>query len=274
MRSDPNPPPKDVLFLQVRDLPYFRALVRAVESRFYQDYVLPSPVYDIGCGDGQFASVTFDHLIDAGLDPWHEPIHEARRHGAYRTLVEASGACAPFPDAHFASGFSNSVLEHIPDVEAVLVETARILRPGAPFLFCVPNGNFTRDLSVARLLERLGLRSLADSYRRFFNRISRHVHCDDSEVWTQRLAAAGFTVEAFWHYFSPSALAVLEWGHLLGLPSLIMKKLFGRWILVPSRSNLWLTLSLVRPYYNEPVPQEHGAYTFYVTRRSSQHVPH
>src|SRR5512135_1911437 len=108
--SDRDHPARDFLFLQVRDLPYFRALVRAVESRFYQDYVLPSPVYDVGCGDGQFASVTFDQQIDVGLDPWHAPIHEARRYGSYRLLVEAAGARAPFPDAHFASGFSNSVL--------------------------------------------------------------------------------------------------------------------------------------------------------------------
>ncbi len=264
---------KDYLFLHVRELPYFRALLRAVESRFYQDYLLPSPVYDVGCGDGHFASVTFEQKIDAGLDPWHGPIQEARRFGAYRTLVEADGSRAPFPDGHFSSGLSNSVLEHIPDVETVLAETARVLKPGAPFLFCVPNRNFTLNLSVARFLDRIGLQGLAGLYRSFFNRISRHAHCDDPETWTRRLQAAGFTVEAHWNYFSPSALSALEWGHYLGLPSLIMKKLFGRWIVVPSHSNLWLTLALLRPYYNEPVPQENGAYTFYVTRRATWAIP-
>ncbi len=265
----PNAPTKDFLFLQVRELPYFRALVRAVESRFYQDYSLPSPVYDVGCGDGHFASVTFDQKIDVGLDPWHGPIHEARRFTAYRTLVEADGSRAPFPKAHFASAFSNSVLEHIPDVQAVLAETARVLKPGAPFLFCVPNQDFTRNLSVARFLDRIGLAGFAQLYRDLFNRISRHVHCDEPEAWKRRLEAAGFTLEACWSYFSPSALAVLEWGHYLGLPSLIAKQLLGRWILAPSYSNLWLTLVLLRRYYNEPVPQEHGAYTFYVARRAT-----
>jgi len=266
--SSGNSSAKDFLFLHVRALPYFRALLRAVESRFYQDFRLPAPVYDVGCGDGQFASVTFEQKIDAGLDPWHAPIHEARRFGAYRPLVEADGARAPFPDGHFSSGLSNSVLEHIPDVEAVLAETARVLKPGAPFLFCVPNRNFTLNLSVARLLDRIGLKAIARLYRAFFNRISRHAHCDDPETWTRRLQSAGFTVEDYWPYFSPSALAALEWGHYLGLPSLIMKKLFGRWILFPSHSNLSLTLALLRPYYNEPVPQQQGAYTFYITRRA------
>jgi len=261
---------RDFLFPHLRDLPYFRGLLRAVESKFYQDRPLAAPVYDLGCGDGHFASLTFEHQIDVGLDPWHGPIHEARRQGAYRGLVEADAARAPFPNEHFASGFSNSVLEHIPHIQEVLNETGRILKPGASFLFCVPNENFRRFLSIARFLDSLGLKAVGDAYRSFFNRISRHLHCDPPEVWERRLKNAGFEIDAYWHYFSPSALAALEWGHYFGLPAAICKVLFGRWILAPWRFNLWLTLALVRRYYNEPVPQEWGAYTFYVTRRGAQ----
>src|SRR5512138_554448 len=262
-----NAPSRDFLFLHVRDLPYFRGLLRAVESRFYQGLPLPSPVYDLGCGDGVFASLTFSRKIDVGLDPWHGPIHEAAKHGAYTSLVEADAAHAPFPSGYFASGLSNSVLEHIPQIDEVLVETARLLKPGSPFVFCVPSQNFLPSLSIARFLDSIGLKSLARLYRSFFNRISRHHHCDDPEVWRQRLATAGFRLEKYWHYFSPSALAALEWGHYLGLPSLILHFLSRRWILVPTRWNLALTLGLLRPYYNEPVPQEQGAYTFYIARR-------
>ena len=260
-------PAKDFLFLHVRELPYFRGLLRAVESCFYQDLELPAPVYDLGCGDGLFAALTFEQKLDVGLDPWHAPIHEAAQHGAYRALVEADAAGAPFPSGHFASAISNSVLEHIPHIDDVLRETARLLKPGALFIFCVPNQNFLPSLSVARFLERLGLKSLAGAYRRYFNRISRHHHCDDPQTWRLRLEAAGFRIEKYWDYFSPSALAVLEWGHALGLPSWISRVLFGRWILVPARWNLAVTLRLLRPYYNETVPQEKGAYTFYVARR-------
>jgi SAM-dependent methyltransferase len=263
----PNPPAKDFLFLHVRDLPYFRALLRAVESSFYQDLPLPAPVYDVGCGDGHFASVTFDAPIAVGLDPWHGPIHEAQGYGAYRGLVEADAARSPFPGGYFGSAISNSVLEHIPHVDEVLEETARVLQPGAPFIFCVPNHQFLPSLSLGRLLDKLGLGAVARSYRSFFNRISRHQHCDDVDMWKKRLETNGFRLERHWHYFSPRALAALEWGHYLGLPSLVSKKLFGRWILVRARWNLALILHLLRPYYNEPVPQEAGAYTFYVARR-------
>ncbi len=261
-------PAKDFLFLHIRELPYFRALLRAVESRFYQEHALSAPVYDVGCGDGHFASLTFEQQIDVGLDPWHGPIHEAKTRRAYRLLVEADAAQAPFADGYFASAFSNSVMEHIPHVQSVLNETARVLKPGALFLFCVPNHNFTRNLSIARSLDGLGLRRLAAAYRKAFNRISRHIHCDDPTTWEERLAAAGFEIAAHWNYFSSSALAALEWGHYFGVPSAISRKLFGRWILAPWRFNLWLTMALVRRYYNQPVPDDLGAYTFYITRRA------
>ena len=68
--SHSTPHAKDFLFLHTRDLPYFRGLLRAVESRFYQDIELPAPILDVGCGDGNFAALTFDHKIEVGLDPW------------------------------------------------------------------------------------------------------------------------------------------------------------------------------------------------------------
>ena len=34
-------------------------------------------------------------------------------------------------------------------------EMARVLKPGAPFYFCVPNANFTDNLSVARFFDKL-----------------------------------------------------------------------------------------------------------------------
>ncbi len=259
---------RDFLYLHVRDLPFFRGLLRAVESSYYQELDLPAPLLDVGCGDGHFAQLTFDRPLDVGLDPWHGPIHEARTRGVYRLLTEADGGHMPYPDAYFASAISNSVLEHIPHVEAVLAETARVLRPGAPFVFCVPNHQFEANLSLARALDALGLKSLARAYRAFFQRISRHHHCDDPAVWTARLEAAGFTVERWWHYFPPASLAVLEWGHYFGLPSLVWKKLTGRWNLTAARWNFAPLLAFLRPFA-DPRPVEDGAYTFYIARRKA-----
>ncbi|HOU15468.1 MAG TPA: methyltransferase domain-containing protein [Anaerolineae bacterium] len=259
--------PRDTFRQQLQELPAFRALLRAVEADFYADLPLPAPVLDLGCGDGHFASVAFSHQLDVGLDPWWGPLCEARARDVYRILTHADGARMPFPDAHFAAVVSNSVLEHIPDVEPVVHEVARVLQPDGIFYFCVPGPHFRQFLSVARALDALRLRGLAEAYRRLFDRISRHRYYNTPQEWTDRLARAGLTVERWWSYFSPAALAALEWGHPLGLPTLLAKKLTGRWLLVPTRWNLAPTAALLWRYYKEPLPDQ-GAYLFFICRKS------
>ena len=261
---------KDHLWNQVSSLPYFRGLLRAVEGRFYENITLPAPTLDLGCGDGHFASLVFDRKLDVGLDPWEAPLKEAEGRGVYQEVVRANGDQIPYPDAYFASAVSNSVLEHIPDLTPVLKDLARVLKPGAVFVFCVPNHNFLGALTISGFFDKLGLRALGNAYRSFFNRIARHHHCDNPEVWQARLDRAGFEMVDWWHYFSPRALKVLEWGHYFGLPALIWKKLFGKWILLPQRWNLFFTMLITRPAYHEPSIQPDGTCTFYIAKRKNQ----
>jgi SAM-dependent methyltransferase len=248
-------------------MPYFRGLLRAVEARFYEAIELPKPTLDVGCGDGHFASVAFSRKLEVGTDPWWDPLVEAEQRDAYQLIIQTDGAAQPFPDGYFSSAVSNSVLEHIPHLDEVLIETARVLRPGAPFIFCVPNHNFLNYLSISNVFEKVGLHSAANAYQNFFNWISRHYHCDDPETWENRLEKSGFCLKDWWHYFSQNALHTLEWGHYFGLPSLICKKLLDRWILVPKPWNLALTRRLVEPHYGEPLAQENGAYTFFIAQK-------
>ncbi len=256
---------KDYLWLNLRDLPYFRAMLRAVEAQFYQRYELPSPTLDLGCGDGHFASITFDRKLDVGLDPWSGPVHQAAHYGGYLSLVQADGRKMPFPGGHFSSALSNSVLEHIPAIQNVLVDLRRVLKPGALFLFCVPNPRYLTELSVPRFLNRLGLRGLGRRYTTWFERMSRVEHAVWPEVWQAWLEQAGFQLEEWWHYFSPQAMRTLEWGHYFGSPTLLPHALFKRWIIAPWKWNLSLTERLVRRYsVAQADPQ--GTFTFYVTR--------
>ena len=249
---------KDFLFLHLRDLPYFRAFLRAIESGYYQDLPLPAPVYDVGCGDGHFASLTFDRKLDVGLDPWRFSMREAKKYNAYSSLVEADGAFSPFPSDHFSSAVSNSVLEHIPHIDEVLKETARVLKPDAPFYFCVPNPRYFSALSLTKLFGR--------PYENWFRRISRVHHADDPEVWQKRLEQAGFTLERWWHYFSPSAMRVLEWGHYFGIPSVVARALTGKWIISRTKWNLSITEKFVKRY-SSPAPIPDGTFTFYIARK-------
>ncbi len=250
------------LWPMLRSLPYFRAVLRAVEAYYYQDLELPSPILDVGCGDGHFASVAFPRKIDVGLDPAHHSLQEAKTWGAYRDLVQAEGGRAPFPDAYFASALSNSVLEHIPNVGAVLKETSRLLKPGAPFVFCVPNPTYFEALGVPRWLP-----FLRGPYTAWFRRISRVQHADGVEVWREHLHKAGLKLERSWNYFPPAAMRALDWGHYLGAPTLLPHLLTGRWLFSSARWNLAPTARLVGKHA-DPTPAEQGAFTFYICRKA------
>jgi len=258
---------KDYLWLNLKELPYFRALLRAVEARYYKTIDLPSPTLDLGCGDGQFASVAFERKLDVGVDPWWGPLKEAKGRDSYQDVALSNGAFLPFPNKHFASAVSNSVLEHILPVDAVLHEISRVLKPGSPFVFCVPNHRFLNTLFVGKMLNKIGLKPIGNAYRSFFNRISRHYHCDPQEIWEERLTKAGFHINSWWDYFSPAALTTLELGHYLGLPSLVSRLIFHRWIIAPTHANLFLTDRLIRKHYEGISENEKGVYTFYIAEK-------
>lgn len=264
--NQPYLPQDDPLWRQLKSVPAFRGLLRAVEARFYGLLELPGPILDVGCGDGHFAQMTFDHKLDVGIDPWWGPLQKAQRSGQYAQVLQGMGDRLPFPDHTFGSAISNSVLEHIPNVQPVLDEIGRVLKPSARLVITMPSHNFTQNLGGAAFFTALGLPGMADRYRQLFNIISRHAHTDAAEVWAARLAQAGFAVERWQTYFSTEALRALEWGHVQGLPAAIVHALTGHWIVAPWESSLRRTEQWLRPFYNEEAP-ENGAYLLFIARK-------
>ncbi len=259
---------KDYLVEQLKDMAPHRAILRAVECKFMGRVPLTPPVLDIGCGDGHFASIAYDRLpIDVGVDVMERDLPEAaQRPGIYRKVMFASATTLPFEDASFNTVISNCVLEHIPDNGAVLREIARVLRPGGTFATTLPSEHFPAFLLGSTLFRKLGLGSLGQAYGRFFNRISYHYHVYPPEEWRRRLAAVGLMAEEQTYYFSAAAHRRFDLSHYLGVPSLISKRLLGRWMLFDWQRKLferWL-----RPYYEEPLP-ETGAYQFVRCRRAT-----
>jgi SAM-dependent methyltransferase/4-amino-4-deoxy-L-arabinose transferase-like glycosyltransferase len=261
----------DLLWQHLKSVPAFRALLRAVEARFYhylrQTGEIQEPVLDLGCGDGHFAGLAFTQPLTAGIDPWWGPLNKAQRAGAHQLVSQAMGDKMPFPDGHFATVISNSVLEHIPDIQPVLQEANRVLRPGGKLIITMPSHHFTEYLGGAAALQGVGL---GDAYRRFFNQISRHERTDSAEQWAERLAQAGFVVDRWQYYFSKAALRALEWGHVQGLPSAVLHFLTGHWIIAPWNSNLRRTEQWLRPFYEEEA-QPAGAYVLFVAHKQADH---
>ncbi len=257
---------RDYLVEQLKEIPAFRALIRGVEARMIAGLDLPRPILDLGCGDGSFAAAAFCQPLDAGIDPSAFALEEARRRGMHRELKLGEGATLPFPDGAFATVLSNSVLEHIPEIEPTLSEVHRVLRPGGTFVFTTPSEHFAEFLFFADLFRALDLKGLSKRYENYFNRISWHYRTDAQSTWTARLERLGFRVCRSHAYFSRGASHVFDLAHYYSAPTLVYRRLFRRWIIAPWRANFVLIEPLLRRYYDEP-PVSEGAYLFFLCER-------
>lgn len=210
--------------------PLFMAIVRGVECAILREAEpLSERVLDLGCGDGLFASLACVRQPSVGLDPCFSAILEAKARGAHRTLVCGSATELPFRDGTFATVVCNSVLEHIPDLDAALTECHRAMKPGGRLLITSPSERFGEMLLGARLLAGLGLRRAGEEYARWFNAHSLHYHTLALGEWRRRLKTAGFRVREEWHYLDGAAHATFDLMHYLSGWRWIHRKLTGRW---------------------------------------------
>lgn len=258
---------RDYLREHLREVPAFRALVRSVECRlFEQAGVLAAPVLDVGCGDGHFASLAFDRPLYAGIDPDANLVREAEARGAHEHLVVAGATAIPFADDFFNTVVANCVIEHIPDLDATLHEVFRVLRPGGRFLFGVPGHRFGDMLLVPTLLRRFKLARLARAYADWFNNHSLHFHTYDPPTWFKHLDRHGFRVEHWEYYLTPAAHRAFDLAHYLGVPRLIARKFTGKWVAFPNPLSARLAERWLRPHY-ERLPTHEGPYIFFHARK-------
>lgn len=110
---------------------------------------------DLGCGDGILTDILFQRIGRkprlVGIDPDPLETDAAKKYDFYERIHTVGGAGIPEPDATFDYAISNSVLEHIPDLEPVIKEVGRVLKPGGKFFYTVPCPTFHDNLSGALL---------------------------------------------------------------------------------------------------------------------------
>jgi len=262
------------------------ALWRAVELRTATKEMYRHPLLDLGCGDGLVAQALFGPAqVDVGLDPWAAQVRQAARSGVYRRVQQADGHRLPYPDGAFATVFSNSVLEHIPDVAPVVREVGRVLtppdpgrgEPGGRFIFTVPSDAFRRLLHFYQARRAMGDEEGAERYAAEMDQWLVHHHYHTPQEWADLLAEGGMVLEKA-RYYIPEPVEHLWdrmnrrfglgrrslWGLLASprLRGLGHQRLLARWV-VHRFSRAW------RPYYEMDVPPgEVGGGLLVVGRRA------
>ncbi len=208
------------------------SLWRCFECERFSREELAHPVLDLGCGDGFFAQTVFGHL-EAGIDLDKGEVERAQKRGVYDQALSVSATQMPFPDASFNTVISNCVIEHIPDVEGVLSEVRRVLKPGGRFLTTVPSEYWDKDSFYQKIFNAVGFNQGAQWYNRTLNKVSKHFHVDDLATWKTRIQKAGLVLESSEYLVPIPVFHSFERWFLPAIPSKISKALFKRWVLLP-----------------------------------------
>lgn len=252
--------PRPYVEAYLRSRPLFFTLIRPQEAALFQGVKdsLQHPILDLGCGDGFFAELTFGrNSIDVGLDLPVSRIDEAVATHVYQAVRTYDGTHIPFDDGYFGSVISNCVLEHVENLQRVVSEVARVMRPG---------GLFVTSVMADRWEEyQLGARVLGDRYRRFMRARQEHRNLLSRAEWDGAFRQAGFEVERATGYLSPRTALYLDAMHYLSVPALVSRAATGQWVVAPE---LWARLApAITRLIDLPVEASRSAAIFYVLRR-------
>lgn len=178
---------------------------RAIELDRLLERGLPAGFgIDVGCGDGRLASVLRAHGAGwrlVGVDPDPVEAKLAQQSGEYERVHACSAESIPEADGSFDFAFSNSVLEHIPELAPVLAETARVLRPGGALVATVPYQGLHGCLGGPGMLAPALGRDRELYLRRLDQRVA-HVNLWSEDRWRAELERAGFERVAATPYLS------------------------------------------------------------------------
>ena len=141
---------------------WVRTLGKMVPARLaYFDRLIDwtgKDVLDLGCAGGFMAEALAKRgATVTGIDPAEQAIAAARTHAADEGLNirydVGMGETLPYSESTFDAVVCVDVLEHVEDLDRVIQECARVLRPGGLFLFDTINRNLLARLIVIKAAE-------------------------------------------------------------------------------------------------------------------------
>jgi ubiquinone/menaquinone biosynthesis C-methylase UbiE len=144
-------------------------------------------VLDLGCGDGRLTPELRGGRV-VGADVSRVALDRARTRLGDRDieLVELTpGAVMPFGDGTFELILAAEVIEHVVDVQTLLAEARRVLRPGGEIAVTTPAHG-----------RRTGLRMLTRGFSSEFDPLSPHVRFFSRDSLRAILEEAGLDVQS------------------------------------------------------------------------------
>ncbi len=112
---------------------------RVCELTLLRNVNMNEPILDLGCGDGFIASMLKVKRISAGVDINDAALLVAKGRDYYESFTKGDACQLPFPDESFNTVLSNCAMEHMQNIELVLKEISRVLRPHGKLIMTVPS---------------------------------------------------------------------------------------------------------------------------------------
>lgn len=172
-----------------------QAFWRYFEVKALQQVRFERPILEIGCGDGQLSAMLFDE-IDQAIDLNPRSVEKCRRLAGqlYREVRCQDARQLEYTQGGYATVFANCVMEHIPDIPAVLAGCYRSLRSGGRLVITVPLAEMNHHLLVPwKWYARMRQRQLA------------HLNLFTQKQWEDALRTTGFSTVEFRPYLSGEA---------------------------------------------------------------------
>lgn len=169
---------------------------RAWEYAAYQKYQLSGRILDLGCGDGRYFQLIWPQAEEVvGVELDEEVAQLAKQNGVYRKVHITAAHQIPEPDNSFEHVFANCSLEHMDQLDIVLGEIFRCLKPGGTLLCSVVTDRFLDWCYLPKLVEITGSLDTALTLRQEFIDYHHLVNPLTTEEWLSRFTEAGFTME-------------------------------------------------------------------------------
>lgn len=180
----------------------WRAIEVAAAQEAVREFSLQGPILDLGCAEGKIGGILFKDKRVFGLDNCWELLSKNKGIDTYRALVLADACKMPFKRGALGCVFSNSVIEHIPDLGALLEGVKDVLKEKGLFIFTVPSDKFGEYLFFSNIFSGLKLGGLAKKYKVARNKWLNHFHCYGHKAWEEKLGQKGLRIIGHSYYIS------------------------------------------------------------------------
>lgn len=154
-------------------------------------------------------------IIDIGLEIDQKRADMACKNGVYRKIKIYDGKKIPYKNAYFSTILSNSVLEHVENLDEVIKEIHRVLKKNGKFYVSVMSNQYSKNL--------LGVKLFGELYNKWINKRAHHKHLLSGRQWQNKFKNNGFKVKENIRYLNMKSTRLLDFLQYLSAPAILLQ---------------------------------------------------